>query len=329
MLHLITGIPGHGKTLFTLDHVEQLKKQKDKDGNELPDRPVYYHNINELKLDWTHFDSPDTWYELPYNSIIVIDEAQEFFPVRTGKDKVPLKCSKFERHRHTGWDIFLITQHPMFLDVHVRRLAGDHKHIERKFGTQKATIYSHEKAFDPEDYHAKKSSIKKLWTYPKKHFESYTSATQHTVKRNLPKWLLFIPLIILALGGSIYMFTSAMGGVGSPIEGTETPTTDTLQQAFLPSSSSKPRLTFAEEMLAEIPNVPQSAPFYKELYKAKSYPKPQCITNEARNKCFCNTQQGTRMNVTLKYCLHVVDHGIFDPTIPDKNDNNKKRRGEG
>ena len=50
MLHVITGLPGNGKTLFTLDYVEKLRKQSG--------RPVYYSSIPELSLPWELLDDP-------------------------------------------------------------------------------------------------------------------------------------------------------------------------------------------------------------------------------------------------------------------------------
>jgi len=327
MLKLRTGVPGHGKTLRTIQEVQEFRtNQKDQHGNPLPDRPVYYHGIKDLTLDWIYFDDPEKWYELPENCIIVIDEAQGPFPVRT-KDKVPEKCSRFETHRHSGWDVFLVTQSPNFLDVHIRRLVGDHVHIERKFGMEKATLYASEKTFDPDNFFSRESTNKKPWSYPRELFGVYKSATQHTVKRKLPKWLLLIPVIILVLSGSIYAFTSAMSGVGSPIESDPLPSVSDIQSSFIPQQSSKTKLTFIQEHQPEILNVPQSAPFYRDVYKAKTFPRPQCITNEARDKCYCHSQQGTRMKVTRDYCLYVVDNGIFDPTITDKNDDDRRRRG--
>lgn len=317
MLFLHTGVPGHGKTLFTIDFVEKFKtNQKDDDGNALPDRPVFYHNIDELQLDWNYFDNPEKWYELPENAIIVIDECQEFFPVRGAKDTVPEKCSRFERHRHKGWDIFLITQHPKLIDVHVRRLTGKHRHIERKLGLQKATIYTNDKYFDPDNFHDKAAAQKTPWSYPKKHFKSYKSATQHTVKREIPKWLYLIPLLIAGIVYAFYHVFTIFLGADTDAQLQSNPASPS---SYLPQQKQTLRdYTFAQMMQPEVSNIPQSSPYYRSIYKATSYPKPNCITNEKRNKCSCFSQQSTRMNVTLDYCLHVVDNGVFDPTVPDK-----------
>jgi zona occludens toxin (predicted ATPase) len=321
MLHLHTGVPGHGKTLYTLEFVEKFKtNQKDEKDNPLPDREVFYHNINKLTLDWTHFEDPEKWYDLPHDAIIVIDEAQEFFPMRQGKEPVPEKCQRFERHRHTGWDIILVTQHPKFLDVHLRPLAGKHRHIERKLGLQKATLYQNDKSFDPDNYFDKDNAQKSLWSYPKKYFDVYKSATKHTVKKAIPKWLYLIPLLIIAIFSSLYYVFNAFS--------TESPgqVPQALKGVVPEVATMKSNYTYAQQMMPELSDMPQSSTYYRPVYKPVTYPRPQCLANADRTRCECYSQQITKMFVSMKYCLHVVDNGIFDPTQEDKQA--IKRRGQ-
>jgi len=326
MLNARTGLPGHGKTLSTLSEVEEYRtNQTDDKGNPLPDREVFYFGINELKLNWLPLENPHKWYELPDNCIVVIDEAQEHFPVRSPKDKVPEYCSKFERHRHTGIDIFLITQDVRFLDHHVRRLVGNHKHIERKFGTETAVILSWEKTGDPDDYHSREKAEKAPYRYPKKYYSAYKSATIHTVKRKFPKILLLIPAIFLVIGLAIYFLYSTLLGGDSKQAEVLADSASSAFSVFSPSSTeAKKNYTFSQNQQPEINDIPQSAPFYKSLYKAKSYPKPVCIASEDRSRCICHSQQGTTMQVSLRYCLNLVDNGYFDPTISDKRDKNQR-----
>ena len=84
-IKLVTDLPGHNKTHKTLNN---LKSET---------RNIYYHGIKDVKLDWTHLDDPTLWMECEPNSIIVIDEAQEIFPVMKTGDNRP----------HHYQDIFL------------------------------------------------------------------------------------------------------------------------------------------------------------------------------------------------------------------------------
>jgi len=72
VITLLTGIPGAGKTLLS---VTELAK-------EYEGRDIYYYNIPELKLPWSHLDDPSNWQELPQNSVIFIHEAHEVCPLR-------------------------------------------------------------------------------------------------------------------------------------------------------------------------------------------------------------------------------------------------------
>ena len=71
---------------------------------------ITIESLKQFNLDFRHFKEPALWFELPRNSIIIIDECQQTFPVRPVGAKVPLHCSEFETHRHKGWDIHLVTQ---------------------------------------------------------------------------------------------------------------------------------------------------------------------------------------------------------------------------
>ena len=91
---------------------EQLRKivKIQKDCPE--DVELTFKDFEHLNLHWTHFPDPHQWYEMEGHFVLVIDEAQKFFPVRSGKDNVPVYAQKFERHRHDAFDVILITQHP-------------------------------------------------------------------------------------------------------------------------------------------------------------------------------------------------------------------------
>ena len=320
MLHLVTGIPGHGKTINTIDRVEILRLESN--------RQVFYHGINELKLDWNYFDDPSKWYELPDNCIIVIDEAQGTFPLRDHKIKVPRMCSEFETHRHKGWDIFLITQDPMFLDIHVRRLCGQHRHVERKFGVAGTVLYDNDKYWNITEYHDRQAANKTPYKYPKKLYGAYKSATQHTVKRKIPKWLYLLPIMLALIIAAVYFFISTLFGdepVGTVGEGAS------IASSLLPStltSSSTTKYDFVTMMKPQIPNMPHTAPFYAEIYKARDFPRPQCIASGDSSRCSCLSQQGTKMDMSMRVCLDIVKNGVFNPTIEPQNQSRRYERVE-
>lgn len=189
---LITGSPGAGKTLLTLFEVE---KRRQSDG-----RAVYYNGIANLNLPWTEFAKPDDWNTLPVGSIIVIDECQRLLRPRFMGSKIPEYVEEFETHRHKGYDIYLITQHPMLIDNHVRRLCESHKHVMRKFGSTWATVHEWKGVKDNCDK-TRKDSVSKELRYPREVYSWYKSSELHTHKFKIPLkvllGLLLIPAIIM------------------------------------------------------------------------------------------------------------------------------------
>lgn len=160
---------------------------------------VTVETLKQFNLDWRRFENPALWYELPRQSIIVMDECQQTFPPRPVGAKVPRHCSEFETHRHKGWDIHLVTQDAKLLDNHVRRLAGCHVHYFNPFKSNRVTRYQADKVFDQDDYFQKKNTISSIITRDKSLYGLYWSADAHTHKLVLPKkliLLLFVPLLL-------------------------------------------------------------------------------------------------------------------------------------
>ena len=163
---------------------------------------VSFENLKQFNLDWRQFHDPAKWYELPRQSIIVLDECQQTFPPRPVGSKVPAHCSEFETHRHKGWDIHLVTQDAKLIDNHVRRLAGCHVHYFNPFKSNRVTRYQGDKVFDQEDYFQKKNTIRSIITRDKTMYGLYWSADLHTHKLVLPKKLILIllaPIIVIFL----------------------------------------------------------------------------------------------------------------------------------
>jgi hypothetical protein len=68
------------------------------------------------------------------------------------------------------------------------------------------------------------------------------------------------------------------------------------------------------------PFEPQSAPFFDTVNKPKSYPKiTGCLSYQDRTTdiCFCNTQQGTIVNLPRDMCLAYIATGVFDYSKDD------------
>jgi zona occludens toxin len=300
MIVTITGLPGNGKTLYALNWV---KAKAEKEG-----RPVFYNGIKDLALPWTECD-PEKWFELPANSIIVIDECQRVFRPRMHGTKVPPHVEQLETHRHLGIDIVLITQHPMLIDSNVRRLVGLHFHVVRKFGLQAATV--HEWASIKENCDKNRDeSTRHDFKYPKASYAWYKSAEVHTHKARVPMrvWI-FLALPFVLAGLVWYLWQQLM-----PHEPAQQPQNARISSGQV-TGQAKPAgpMTAAEYTASFTPRVQglaYTAPAYDEVTKPLQAPYPAaCISSASR--CQCYTQQGTKLQMTEQLCRDIAAGGFF------------------
>lgn len=174
--------------------------------NSYPDTPIEYYQI--FNLDWRYFSDPHSWPSLPSPSKIIIDECQQFFPPRPAGSKVPPAVSAFETHRHTGSDIYLITQDAKLIDVNVRRLVNMHVHLFNVFGSKRVRRVQKMESFDPNDFFSVKSADTTIIKHPTNFYGVYLSSLNHTHKLKLPKtFFLILFLFVFAIFFAIYMIS--------------------------------------------------------------------------------------------------------------------------
>lgn len=200
-------MPGSGKTLSAVEALAAMIARWEKHPAEA--RSIFCHNVTDLALPHASlplksvtiakvtYDVPD-WALVPDGSYILIDECQKIFPPRASGAVMPEHVDFLNTHRHRGFDITLITQHPRLIDTAVRALVGKHQHFRRLFGRQIAVCYEWDSCSDSLGGLA--NAVMSKYSFPKKAFQWYKSAEVHT-KQNfrLPKWLL-IPVLGLVMG---------------------------------------------------------------------------------------------------------------------------------
>lgn len=329
MITLGTGLPGNGKTLFMLWYI---KAKADRERRE-----VFYHNVKDLNAEkvgnWQTFD-PTKWMDLPHGSIILIDECQEIFPKKPNGAQLPAFYEELAKHRHKGFDIFLITQHPTLIDNFVRRLVGQHFHSVRKFGLQRASIYEWSAVSpSPENPSSQKSAVVLKWAFPKEVFGWYKSAEVHTVKRSIPAKLIIACVFVVAVPAiGYYMLdrfqsrgkVEAVAPAASPVAaGAGAPAAaagDGGQKSFDPVADARQYMAMNTERLAGLPH---TAPKYDQLTVPVRVPVPAaCIQvgQAVRGKvsCKCFTQQGTPMAVEFNMCVEFARNGYFQDFDADK-----------
>ncbi|HEY3300362.1 MAG TPA: zonular occludens toxin domain-containing protein [Methylophilaceae bacterium] len=187
MITLFTGVPGIGKTSMVV--AEMLKRQKQDD-------PTFFvMGINDLKVphqrvppiaEWTvKRPDPDDptlqsdYFVFPPNSILVVDECQKVYRSRSSTSKVPDITAALETHRHTGLDIWLITQKPNQVDPHVLGLVEKHIHLKKNLLGMRY-LYEWVEYHDPKVKTNFEEASKRKFSPPKHVFGLYSSAVAHT-----------------------------------------------------------------------------------------------------------------------------------------------------
>lgn len=357
MLVFRTGLMGHGKTLNAIKEIDGKAKAEG--------RPVYYHNVNglkpeRLKAQWYAFEDPHKWYELPDNSIVLIDEAQRFFGVRDPRKAVPQYCSEFETMRHDGLEVHLVTQHASFLDAHIRKLCNKHIYVLRIFGGKKLSRYEAEKCIDVDKQSALKDASHSFIKLDSKFFGVYDSAVEHHFKFKPPGKLLIIPVLVVFIIFMIYRAMDSFNGdktveAAKEVAGKAAgylPAVVPPEEAAGKSGKQLSAADYVAIRTPRIPDLPSSAPIYDSLTKPKTYPRLSCMISSdpgyiERNAkryrvfhageksyiCECYTQQGTWHKTSFSFCKNSVEYGRFDPAIedrrpPDAEGNSRERTPE-
>ena len=309
MITLITGQPGAGKTLHTLWKVKALAEKEGRD--------VFYNGITDLKLPWAELVDATKWHELPTGAIIVLDECQRTFRTRSNGSTVPEHVSQLETHRHKGYDIFLITQHPMIIDGNVRRLVGTHIHVMRRFGGSSAVVHEWNGVKEQCDKN-RKDSQSKTWNYPKEVYDYYKSAELHTHKRKIPNAVIFLILVPFILGVLVYFLYGFTNSKMSSDKSQNGSSVAAMPAGFTSSTEKSKKMTKEEWLAAQVARIdglPQTAPVYDDLARPQQVPSPQaCVV--MGDKCKCYTNQSTPISMPDDLCRNIVSNGIYLPHLP-------------
>jgi len=323
VITLFTGVPGAGKTLYALNYVKAFAEKHG--------RPVFYSGIANLTLPWTLFgeagdnaDKPydtdaSSWDDLPDGSIIVIDECQRLYRPRGTGSAVPKYVSALETHRHRGLDIFLITQHPMLIDSNVRRLIGQHFHVVRLLGLNRATVHEYPSATEISKS-ALLESVRHEFSYPKESFAWYKSAEVHTHQKRIPMRVFIMLAAPLVIGALLWFGYTKVAGFWSPKSGLDAAAEvkgviGTRNQVLVEVPAWKAaHLSTADYIEMRAPRLvglPHTAPVYDEVTKPTRAPVPAACVGSVSQGCRCFTQDATRIDMDEGMCRTIVARGYF------------------
>ncbi|MGF6147236.1 Zonula occludens toxin [Kingella potus] len=337
MIYLITGSPGTGKTSMVVDMIlnnaDGLFKMETEDGT-LIDRPLYFCHIDGLntkkfkahELSEEDIQSAPLSDLVPEGSIVIVDEADYTYPVRSAAAAVPPYIKTLKELRHHGYTLILMVQHPTMIDKYVRQLVGKHIHLERKvIGTKRYEWFRCEETLNTTAF---ASAIGSNYTPPKAAFKYYKSASKHIkFKKKIHPVFFFIPAAIafmFYLG--VPLFSKWLGNADPKAQETakierETPQNQTADPTI---HTEKPQEMQPMQAAASIPEFspeyykprvedkPETAPIYDSVRAVRGFEiVAACV--ESLKSCNCYSQQGTLIEISAKTCKKHIKDGIFNP----------------
>lgn len=305
MINLHTGLPGSGKTLRSVSIIEKRRIAES--------RAVYYAGITEVTLEgWYAMPDPHKWHELPAGSILYFGEVQQVWPKRPNGAPVPESETKFETHRHQGFDVYLDTQDPGFIDPHLRKLVQTHFHMMRKFGSRWVTVHQFEGCRDNVSK-TRKDSIESQWVNDVSMYGKYKSAEVHTNKIRVPFKVIVAGLLPFVLIGLAYTFYSRRIAEQAPAAAAPGAVSPTVAQTANAPAQVQKRTYDLAAFAPRIEGLPHTAPRYDDLTAPVRVPTVAgCVWFEKSQRGHCYTQQGTLLTPPADFIKQYIARGMFE-----------------
>lgn len=328
MIYLITGSPGTGKTSMVVDMVlnnyEGLFKTKADDGTEIQ-RPLYFCHIDGLdarkfkahELTEQQLQSAPLIELVPEGSVVIVDECDYTYPVRSAAREVPPYIKTLKELRHHGFTLILMTQHPSMIDRYVRQLVGKHIHLERKqVGTMRYEWFRCEENIGPQSF---STGAGRFYSPPKAAFKFYKSASKHIAFKKKRHWVFYaLPMLIVFAIWHGYGFFKDMGSKtglvesGGAASASASAPPAAVDAAVLaePSAASVPLGGKIEDYIPRVEGLPETMPLYDNLRSPQNMETVAgCVST--KTSCNCYTEQGTKIHAGDELCRYYAENGVF------------------
>lgn len=282
-------------------------------------RPIFADGVPDLRLDHQPLDVREWPSQVPDGALVVVDEVQRTWRAAGPGARIPDDIAALETHRHRGLDFILVTQHPKLLHTNVRALVGRHIHL-RDVGVLGRWWYEWPECTDPATFRS--APLKRRYRLPKSVFSLYRSASEHVKPvRGVPPvvWVLGLALIGFAFvvwklwgsvferGGSAVALQSPASAVAAPFHA---PAGVAARVSAGGASTSAAEIVSAFE--PRIAGRPETAPAYDHLRVVVSMPRIVGGYCQGQ-RCYCQTQQGTRIHMPDAECRAWINSPSFDP----------------
>lgn len=327
MITFITGGKGGGKSLNMIKYV-----------NENPDFDqlnVYYLNLELLpksdeifKKNWQLTTQEEflNWFNFyPAGSVIVVDEIQDFMPIRSKTSRPPEFVKQLAFTRKKGIHIVCNSQYPMQVDIDLRRQSTEHIHVElTAFGRGRAYYWRTYKT-DPNDYFARKEAVEtKIYKLDKKYYNTYKSADIHITTHRPPKKLYYVFALFAACAVYGVYVVSRIIDRGQPKDlapkSTEQKTSvlDSVTN-LIPGPSNRQYDEFGSSasldyLIARTPvyqGFPDSAPLYNNDEQKNSVIPILAGCQLIDMQCSCNDQYGSIVTMSHQMCLSYIRSSLI------------------
>lgn len=328
-IHLITGLPGDGKTTTMVHLLAKAAKEAK--------RPLFQWGIDGLKPGFaTELADPKDWnkqnedgsYVVPDGALIFIDEAWKSFGhlQNATRQQTPAHVLALAEHRHRGLDFVWTTQAPAQIYPFARTLIGEHWHVLRKFGTSMQEIYKwNELQEDVKSQSARERAVKEITSLKTDTFDLFKSASEHTIKARIPWKVWALPALIIIAGlllwwAFLLLRPEAMA-VEVPDAGSPGLPGDP-QGSSTASPGRRDKIETLEEYLARLamraPGLHGSQPIF-DGRDAQAEPRTFCVMSggdAGDESCNCYTEQATKLfDVRDDVCRHMARWGGYDPFL--------------
>ncbi|UIN27770.1 zonular occludens toxin domain-containing protein [Xylella fastidiosa] len=343
-IHVITALPGGGKTAIMVEMLEAEAK--------LGARPLFAAGIDGLQPGLaTVLDDPSQWnakdaqgnYIVPDGSLIFVDEAWKWFGMKYGgsgmRQTTPDHVRALAEHRHRGLDFVWTTQqaHKQLYSF-VHGLIGRHTFIKRRFGTRFLDVWEWDELVENVNSSSNREfSRHSVRTLPKHVYSLYKSAEIHTIRSRIPLRLLLIPLCaVLSIVCMWYAWHSLRpDSIGATLLGQQSPEKAELakpvgtagRSSGAPSGVGQaPRwataVAYARDHLPRFPSMPWTAPIF-DGRSLTADPQLICMSGgeglDAQGhykgaSCTCYTEQGTLYDLLEAECRRIARSGpVYNP----------------
>ncbi|MBA1147947.1 hypothetical protein H0Z60_12915 [Ectothiorhodospiraceae bacterium WFHF3C12] len=291
MITILTGVPGSGKTLYA---VQMLQKAMG-EGREC------FTDIEGCKLGCA--EAPEDWRDAPDGALLVYDEAHQSFPAtgKAGLSNDP-RVRDLDEHRHRGLDLVFITQASTRLHHDIRKLASEHIHLQRVFGTPAASVFRHARAFNENDKADRETADQSTWSFPRKLYGTYSSAVMHTARVRLPRKVVGAFLVAgVLLAWAVYSLSTndflhepqaAQAAAGQAAE------------PAAPAAAESQSLGFASGEGDQEVEKPKGRGPYRWARSGVLPAVQGCISNASR--CMCFDGSGRALDLTEAECRRAV-----------------------